>query len=79
MANIENVKKALEISKNLADDNIGLDDVVCVASHMIAICLSSYGLKGELLDGALKAINEDIKNSMKAIDSIVCIMQKREA
>lgn len=79
MANIENIKKAIEISKNLSDDNTELSDVVCIASHMIAICLSSYGLKGKLLDGALGAINEDIKNSMKAVDSIVCIMQKSEA
>ena len=79
MANIENVKKALEISKNLSDDNTELSDVVCIASHMIAICLSSYGLKGKLLDGALEAINEDIKNSMKAIDSIVCLMHKTDA
>ena len=78
MAKIDNVKKAIEISKSLTDENTELSDVVCIASHVIAICLSSYGLDGKLLDGALEAINSDIKESMKAVNTIVCFMQRKE-
>ena len=77
MTKIENVKKALIISKNLRDENIELSDAVCIASHMIAICLCSYGLEGKLLDGALKAINVDIKNNIKDIKDIVRLMQEK--
>ena len=77
MAKIDNVKAALEISKNLSDKH-EIQDVVCIASHVIAICMVSYGFKGKILDGALEAINEDIKEDIKAFGSFIRLMKECE-
>lgn len=66
------LKKAVEICDDLNKiDEIKVSDVVNIASSMIAICMVHYGFTdGEILDGAIKAVNEDIKDTIDIIKSI---------
>ena len=77
MDKLEHIRKAIDFSSNMGD-NYEVSDVVCVASHMIALCMVQYGFKGDVLDGAINAINEDIKDSMKFLGDIVEKMKKEK-